>query len=111
MADVTGALHHKHGEKTYTLRLTLGGIAKLQGKHGNDLAGVLTGAQAIPSFAVLLDIVAESLRRGGDVESEDADALADEMLTVDKKLVERLLHLAFPEAPQGNAPAPKDVKA
>lgn len=107
MADVTGALHHQFKGKTYTLLLTMRGVARLQGIHGNDLGGILTGVNAVPSFLVLLDIVAEGLRKGGDLNEADADDLADAMLTADKKLAERVLQLAFPEAAQGKAEAPE----
>lgn len=105
MADVTGTLHHPFEGKTYALCLTMRGIAKLQGIHGNDLGGILTGANAVPSFAVLLDIVAEGLRRGGDLADQDADDLADKMLTADKNLAERVLKLAFPETAAGKGEA------
>jgi len=110
MSDVTGALHHEFGGKAYTLRLTLGGIAKLQGRHGNDLGGILSGGvEGTPPFAVMIDTVAVALEKGEGMASEDAAELADDMLTASKTLFESLLRAAFPET-AGNADAPKARK-
>ena len=110
MADVTGALHHDFGGRGYTLRLTLGGIAKLQGKYGNDLQGLLTGeAAGTPPFGVMIDMVAAALEKGEGLSPGEAADLADDMLTADKRLVERLMKAAFPET-VGNAAAPKKGK-
>lgn len=111
MADVTGALHHDFGGRGYSLRLTLGGIAKLQGKHGNDLGGLLTGtAEGTPSFAIMIDMVAAALEKGERLPADEAADLADDMLTADKRLVERLMKAAFPET-AGNDEAPKKATA
>lgn len=106
MADVTGALHHDFGGRSYTLRLTLGGIAKLQGKHGNDLGGLLTGIEGIPPFGVMIDLLAAALEKGEGIPSDKAADLADDMLTADQGIVQRLMTAAFP-ASAGNAEAPK----
>ena len=107
MADVTGALAHEFGGRSYTLRLTLGGIAKLQGKHGNDLGGMLTGkVEGTPPFGIMIDMVAAALEKGERMPSDEAADLADDMLTADKTLVEALMKAAFPEQ-AGNAKAPK----
>jgi len=107
MADVTGALTHDFGGHSYSLRLTLGGIAKLQGKYGNDLGGLLTGkAEGTPPFAIMIDMVAAALEKGERLPADQAADLADDMLTADKGLVEALMKAAFPEQ-LGNAKAPK----
>lgn len=107
MADVTGALAHEFGGRSYSLRLTLGGIAKLQGKHGNDLGGMLTGkVEGIPPFGIMIDMVAAALEKGERMPPDEAADLADDMLTADKALVEALMKAAFPEQ-AGNAKAPK----
>lgn len=108
MADVTGAVHYEFGGKHYVLRLTLGGIGKLQGKHGNDLGGLLSGkVEGIPPFAIMVDMVAASLEKGQRMDPEMAADLADDMLTADQTLIERVLKAAFPDAKPGNANAPK----
>ena len=110
MADVTGALHHEYGGRSYTLRLSLGGIAKLQGKYGNDLCGLLTGeAEGVPPFAVMIDMVAASLEKGEGMPADEAIEVADDLLTADQGLVQRVLNAAFPAA-AGNAKAPKASK-
>lgn len=107
MADMTGALHHDFGGKSYTLRLTFGVLAKLQGRHGDDLRGLLTGAVvSAPPFAVMLDAVSEALVKGGSPRDIAAD-LADDMLTADPDLFTRLLSAAFPAMVKGgNGEAP-----
>lgn len=116
MADVTGALHHKFGESTYCLRLTLGGIAKLQGKHGNDLGGLLSGKfdavegqpAPIPPFDIMIDMIATALIKGEKMSEAEALDLADDMLTADQALAGRLMEAAFPgQVKEGNGQAPK----
>ena len=104
MADVTGVLRADHDGKTYDLRLTMGGIAELQGRFGNDLDGLLSGGEAIPNFGVLLAVVEVALVRGGGVSSAKASALADDLLTADSSLAGRLIKAAFPDASPGSAP-------
>lgn len=109
MADVTGALHEDFGGKTYTLRLTLGGIAKLQAKYGNDLGGLLSGGiEGVPPFGLMIDIVAAALEKGERISAGDAADLADDMLTADQTIMGRLMK-SFPDQ-VGNGQAPK-VKA
>ncbi len=108
MADVTGALAHSFGGQEYSLRLTLGGIAKLQAKHGNDLGGLLSGkVEQVPPFGIMLDMIAVSLEKGHKLAPDEAAELADEMMTADKGVFERLMKAAFPDAVAGNVPAPK----
>lgn len=109
MADVTGALHHDFGGKTYTLRLTMATLGKLQGVHGNDLGGLLTGkAEGVLSFTMLVDIVAAGLQKGGGADAETSGELADEMLTADQGIVTRLMEASFPALTNaGNVKAPK----
>lgn len=107
MADVTGALHHDFGGKAYTLRLTLGGIAKLQGKYGNDLGGLLTGGiEGVPPFGIMIDIIAAALEKGERISADEAVDLADDMLTADQSIMEKVMKSAFPDQ-VGNAKAPK----
>ena len=90
----------------------MGGLAKLQGLHGNDLGGLLTGkfeaAGEIPPFAIMLDVVRVALAKGekmGDAEAED---LADDMLTQDRTLCGAVMQAAFPTSDKpGNGKAPK----
>lgn len=114
MSDVTGTLHHQFGGREYALRLTIGGIARLQAKHGADLGGLLTqtedAAPKIPDFAVMLDIIQVALEKGGVAPDGSAD-LADDMLTADIELASRLLQAAFPAAAKGargKAKAPRN---
>ena len=122
MADVTGTLHHDHDGRTYALRLTMGGLAKLQGRHGLDLGGLLSGkfdlpedgealegeaARPIPPFAVMLDVVAVSLEKGERMDPVEAAELADDMLTGDRGLCGAVMQAAFPGAAKaGNPRAP-----
>lgn len=103
MADVTGAIHHEFGGKTYELRLTMRVIAALQDLHGNDLGGWLSAdEQGAKPFRVMLDGIQMVLDRGGYDGGTD---LADEMLTASPDLFARLLAGAFPVASgaqQGN---------
>lgn len=98
MADVTGALHHKFGKTTYTLRLTYGVLGKLQGLHGRDLKGLLTDPGAVPPFDVMVDVVALALEKGHGIKADKAADLADEMLSADPGLVARVMTTAFPDA-------------
>lgn len=110
MSDVTGALHEHFGGKNYALRLSYGVIAKLQGLHGRDLKGLLTGETgAIPPFEVILDAVAFALEKGQGLETAAAQSLADDMLTADAGVFNRLMAAAFPDA-VGNAPAVATTK-
>lgn len=110
MSDVTGALHHPFGGRNYALRLTFAGIATLQGRHGNDLGGLLTGTvEGIPPFAIMLDMVSVALQKGEGMPADAADNLADDMLTADKSLVDQIVRAAFPET-AGNEAAPKKAK-
>lgn len=110
MADVTGALHHEFGGRTYCLRLTMAGLGRVQDRHGNDLGGLLSDdASAVPPFSVLVLLVAVALEKGERIGADDAADLADEMMTADPGLSGRLLHAAFPgmfKGGPGNAKAP-----
>lgn len=99
MADITGVLHQSYGIKTYALRLTPSGIARLQADHGNDLGGVLSGeAGKFPPFGVLLGIVTEALKKGEGLGEDEALALADELMAEDIELASRVLAASFPSA-------------
>lgn len=112
MADITGALHHEFGGKTYCLRMTMRGIAKMQALHGNDLGGLLReseeGAPAgVPPLAPALDLISIALQRGENMAQEEADVLADDMMTAERALSSRVLAAAFPDvkATPGNGKA------
>lgn len=111
MPDVTGTIRAEHDGKTYALRLTMRSFAELQAKHGANVAGILDGtAGAMPSFAALIDVVSLALQRAEAMPAEEADRLADELLTADIKLVERLIAAAFPDA-EGNGARPAKKSA
>lgn len=107
MSEVTGTVHEVFANKSYDLRLTMGSIGLLQDKYGNNIAGLLDGtAGEIPNFSALVTLVSVSLQKGSGLDAETADGLADEMLTKDIGLAERIITAAFPSAP-GNAKKPK----
>lgn len=98
MTDVTGTLHHSYGGKEFILRLTWGVLAKLQAKHGENFLDRLNAIDGkLPPFGLMLDIVSESLVKGGS-DAESAPELADDMLTADPGLIGRLMAAAFPDA-------------
>ena len=112
MADVTGALHHEFQGKSYTMRITMRGLAHLQGLHGNDLGGLLSaGGSDIPALRPSLDLVSVALQRGEGIDQPEADDLADEMFTADRTLAGRVLAAAFPDAVAEEAPAGGNAKA
>ena len=100
MADVTGALHHEFGGKTYTLRLTMSVLAQMQARHGDDFLSRFNAAEVAksPPFALMIDMVTLSLVRGMRLAEAEAADLADDMLTGDNELVANLLAAAFPDA-------------
>ena len=103
MTDPTGAIEVEHGGKTYCLRLTMRGIARLQAKHGRNLAGMMDGtAGNFPDMAAVLDIVSEALQKGHGLKADQADDLADEIATADPQIVGLIVNAAFPSA-EGNA--------
>lgn len=98
-ADVTGTVRETFDGTEYSLRLTMRGLAKLQAKHGANVAGLLDGtAGNPPNMEPLLDMVSEALQKGHGLEQAEADDVADELLTADLGLVERLIQAAFPDA-------------
>lgn len=109
MADVTGTLTVQHGGKSYALRLTIRSFAALQAEFGNDLGGVLTGKTAIPDFNICLRTVELALRAGnpgagdslGDI---PIGTLADDLLTADFTVFERVMAGAFPTQSAGAKP-------
>jgi hypothetical protein len=105
MADITGTVHADHGGKRYALRLTMRGLAELQAEFGQDLGGITThGEGAFPNMAPILRLVELSLRKGQpDMSPETAADLADEMLTADIAIVQRILTAAFPSVAGGSA--------
>ena len=112
MADPTGVVEVEHGGETYSLRLTMRGIARLQAKHGRNLSGMLDGSAGdVPDMAAALDVVSEALQKGQGLPAKEADDIADELATADPMIVGRVLDGAFPDADAGNALAKKARKA
>lgn len=102
MADITGEMIETFGGREYTLRLTMRGIAALQAKHGKNIGGLLDGtAGDIPDFGPLLDLVSLALQKGHAMTPEEADALADDLLTADPQIVGRIVSSTFPDAAPG----------
>ncbi|MCL4065343.1 hypothetical protein M3484_01970 [Pseudomonas sp. GX19020] len=113
MADVTGALHHDFRGKSYTLRMTMRGLAQMQEKHGNDLGGLLSEGgdkSAVPPLAPALDLISIALQRGEGLDAEEADNLADEMMTADRNLGGRVLAAAFPDVKAAQEAAPGNAR-
>ena len=105
MTDPTGVVEIEFDDKEYKLRLTMRGIARLQAKHGRNLAGLLDGtAGSFPDMAAVLDIVSEALQKGSGLKADKADDIADELATADPMIVGRIVTAAFPDAAEGNAP-------
>lgn len=99
MADVTGTLHHSFGGQMFKLRLTWGVLAELQERHGKDfLARLDVPEGGLPEFALLIDIAALALAKGDGVPEDRARDVADDMLTADPSLIQRLIASAFPDA-------------
>ena len=103
MIDPTGAVEVEFAGETYSLRLTMRGIARLQAKHGRGLAGMLDGtAGDVPDMAAVLDLVSEALQKGQSIKAAEADELADELATADPGIVGKILAGAF-NGSEGNA--------
>jgi hypothetical protein len=110
MIDPTGAVEIVFGGKTYAMRLTMRGIARVQAKHGRTLGGLLDGApDDFPDMSVVLDLVSEALQRGEGLDAAAADDLADEIATADATIIGRIMASAFPDA-AGNAPKKKAAR-
>jgi hypothetical protein len=102
MENPTGVVLESFGGKDYRLKLTMRGIAELQKKYGKSIGGLLDGtAGDIPDFNPLIDLVSLALQRGEKMKPEDADEIADNMLTADKEIIGRIIAAAFPEAVPG----------
>lgn len=103
-ANPTGTIREEFEGKSYDLRLTMRGIASLQATYGNNVAGLLDGtAGDVPNFAALIDLVSLALQRGSKLPKEEAEDIADAMLTADTMIVGRIIAAAFPnEATEGN---------
>ena len=116
-ADVTGTITETINGQAYELRLTMAGLAKLQAKHGKTIGGLLDGtAGNVPDFGPMLDMVSVALQKASGLGAVEADGLADDLLTADLTVIERLITAAFPnaqvsiEGPQsGNARKPKQA--
>jgi hypothetical protein len=102
MTDPTGAVEVEFGGKSYSLRLTMRGIARLQAKHGRNLAGLLDGtAGDVPDMGAVLDLVSEALQKGEGIAAAEADELADELATANPMIIGLIVTAAFPD-PEGN---------
>lgn len=102
MADVTGTHHIDHAGARYAFRLTMRGIAELQGEFGRDIAGILTAKPGdIPDFKAVLRIVEIALAKGSpSLPAEQVPAIAEDLASAD--LVAAILQAAFP-AVEGDA--------
>lgn len=116
MADVTGALRHEFGGRTYCLRITMLGLADLQDKYGEDIGGFLSGKfdtpedgspAVIPPFRIMVDMVKVALMKGENMTESEALDLADDMTTANRDLGMLAMQAAFPPEKAGNAPARK----
>lgn len=102
MAELTGTIHEEIGGVSYTLRLTMRGIAALQAKYGKTISGLLDGTTGdIPDFATLLELVSIALQTGESLEAAVADEVADNLLTRDAEIVGRIVAAAFPDQKPG----------
>ncbi|RNF35389.1 hypothetical protein [Paracoccus methylarcula] len=100
MADITGALHITHDGRELTLRLSMAGLGRLQNQHGPSIGGLLDenrGEDQLLNFGILVDAVSIALQKGMRMDSEEADDLADDLVSADQGIVARLLEAAFPE--------------
>jgi len=110
MAD--GTVTTDIGGKSYDLQLSFRAIARLQAKHGRNVAGLLDGtAGDIPDMAAVLDVLSEAIQRGSGVEASVADDLADELMSANSAILGPVLLTAFPDAPGGNGKAAGKHKA
>lgn len=108
MSDITGSIIEEINGQRYTLRLTMRGIAKLQGSYGPTINGLLDGkAGSFPDFNPLLDLVSIALQKGHGLAEADAEQVADDMVTADQEIIGRILKAAFPEAEPGKTQGKK----
>lgn len=101
MAAFTGELNVAHNGRDLTLRLTLAGLARLQDKYGPDIAGLLDenrSDEEILPFGIMLDVISVSLQKGMRMPEDEAEELADDILSADPDVLGRLLSAAFPSA-------------
>lgn len=86
----------RHDGRNLTLQLTMLAMADLQDKYGPDLA-VLNSIRpdSTPPFRAMVDLVAAALRR----HHRDLDHLsvADDLLTADLDVFNRLMLASFPQ--------------
>lgn len=109
MAQITGTMVvHREG-RDIPLRLKMSGIARLQAEFGRSIGGVLDGTAGIPDMAVFLRIVQEAIvgadpsRQHDNADRQLAD-LADDILTEDPGVVERIIKASFPDPAPDAAP-------
>lgn len=112
MADITGTVRARHDGRVYEMRLTMRSLAVLQDKHGDNIAGLLDGsAGSTPNLTALIDMVSLALQKGSGMAASDADDVADELLTADVGIIEKVIRATFPnatvEGARGNGRKPK----
>lgn len=99
MADITGALHITHDGRELTLRLSMAGLGRLQDRHGPSIGGLLDEDRTedqLLNFGILIDAVSIALQKGMRMDADEADDLADDLVSADQEIVARLLEAAFP---------------
>jgi hypothetical protein len=104
MAAITGEVRAEHGGRTYTLRFTALGLGRLQEEFGSSLGGLLDGtAKESVLMLPMVGIIREALRKGERMPHDEAQELADDMLTADMDLAVRVLNAAFPPPKPGKS--------
>jgi hypothetical protein len=105
MAHPTGEVDVQHNGKTYTLHLTMRGVAQLQKEFGQNLGPILEVKPGeMPDFDVLLRVIEIALHKRHRDEEGD---LADEILSADMGVFARVIAAAFP---QPDAAAPSEAE-
>ena len=104
MANVTGAVDVVARGKSYCLWLSFSGLAELQAKHGNGFIAKLDKPEDapedwLPDFAVLADMIWESLQRFHSVEADRW--LVDDIWKAEPEIATRLFAASFPDQVQG----------
>jgi hypothetical protein len=95
MAVAFGEVDVEHGGKTYTLRLTMRGVAALQDEFGQNLDPILSlKSGQLPHFGVCLRVVELALQKHHPDATKD---LADDILSDDMGVFARVIAAAFPQ--------------
>lgn len=110
MAQITGTITVRREGRDIPLRLKMSGIARLQAEFGRSIGGVLDGTAGIPDMAVFLRIVQEAVvgadpsRQHESTDRQPLADLADDILTEDPGVVERIIKASFPDPAPDAAP-------